>query len=103
MLSLDGKRLWVLVLAPWPRERAATAGVAGSPLVGLPANGAPVVPPGVMRELSPGLVGCQAPTMAGLVAVRSCRAIGQGWTMGVAAVRCAVLLRLAWRRFAGAP
>ncbi len=54
MLSLEGKRLWVLVLAPWPRERVVSAKFAFALLVGLPMSVALVVLSGAMLETQPG-------------------------------------------------
>jgi ABC-2 type transport system permease protein len=78
MLSLEGRRLWVLVLAPWPRERVVTAKFAFALLVGMPVSVALVVLSGVMLELSPGLVLYQALTIGCMVVGFSCGALGLG-------------------------
>jgi ABC-2 type transport system permease protein len=78
MLSLEGKRLWVLVLAPWPRERVVTAKFAFALLVGMPVSVTLVVLSGVMLELSPGLVAYQAATIVCMVVGFSCGALGLG-------------------------
>jgi ABC-type transport system involved in multi-copper enzyme maturation permease subunit len=67
MLSLEGKRLWVLVLAPWPRDRVVTAKFAFALLVGMPVSVSLVVLSGVMLELSVGVVIYQALIIACMV------------------------------------
>jgi ABC-2 type transport system permease protein len=78
MLSLEGKRLWILVLAPWPRERVVSAKFAFALLVGMPVSVTLVVLSGVMLELSPGLVAYQALIMACMVVGFSSAALGLG-------------------------
>ena len=78
LLSLEGKRLWVLILAPWPRERVVSAKLAFALLVGMPVSVALVVLSGVMLELGPGLVAYQALTIACMVVGFSSAALGLG-------------------------
>lgn len=52
LLSLEGRRLWVLVLAPWSRQRVVTAKFAFALAVGLPVSTVLVAFSGRMLELS---------------------------------------------------
>ena len=78
MLSLEGKRLWVLVLAPWPRDRVVTAKFAFALLVGMPVSVSLVVLSGVMLELKAGVIIYQALTIACMVVGFSAGALGLG-------------------------
>jgi ABC-2 type transport system permease protein len=78
LLSLEGKRLWVLALAPWPRERVVTAKFAFALLVGMPVSVALVVLSGAMLQLAPGVVLYQALTIACMAVGFSAGALGLG-------------------------
>ena len=67
LLSLEGRRLWVLVLAPFPRQRVVTAKFAFALVVGLPVSVALVGLSGAMLELplyvilyQTGVIACMA-------------------------------------------
>ncbi len=78
-LSFEAKRLWVLVLAPWPRERVVSAKLTFALLGGMLLCVALVVLSGAMLGLSPGLVIYQALTIA-------CMVVGfSGGTLGLGA------------------
>jgi ABC-2 type transport system permease protein len=78
LLSLEGRRLWVLVLAPWPRHRVVTAKFAFALLVGLPASVALVTLSGFMLELPGEVVAYQAVTIACMAVGFSASALGLG-------------------------
>jgi ABC-2 type transport system permease protein len=67
LLSLEGRRLWVLALAPWPRHRAVTAKFVFAILVGLPVSGLLALLSGFMLDLplkqivyQTGIIACMA-------------------------------------------
>jgi ABC-2 type transport system permease protein len=78
LLSLEGRRLWVLALAPWPRSRIVTAKFAFSLVVGMPISVALVVLSGVMLDLSLGIIAYQAGTIACMAVGFSAGALGLG-------------------------
>lgn len=59
LLSLEGRRLWVLVLAPWPRERVVTAKFAFALCVGVPVSATLVALSGIMLDLPFGVIAYQ--------------------------------------------
>jgi ABC-2 type transport system permease protein len=69
LLSLEGRRLWVLTLAPWPATRVVTAKFTFAMLIGLPVSVGLVVLSGKMLSLSVGIIAYQA-------AIITCMAIG---------------------------
>jgi len=69
LLSLEGRRLWVLVLAPWPRTRVVTAKLAFALMVGLPVSVVLVSLSGAMLDLAPTVIAYQ-------VFVIACMAVG---------------------------
>lgn len=78
LLSLEGRRLWVLALAPWPRERVVTAKFAFALLVGLPVSVALVVLSGIMLKLPVGLVAYEVLVMCCMAVGFSSGALGLG-------------------------
>jgi ABC-2 type transport system permease protein len=69
LLSLEGRRLWVLALAPWPRERVVTGKFFFAILVGLPVSAGLATLSGVMLDLP-------WPTILYQVAIICCMAVG---------------------------
>ena len=78
MLSLEGRRLWVLALAPWPRARIVTAKLAFALVVGVPVSLGLTVISGVMLDLSPGLIIYQALVIGALGVGLAAGALGMG-------------------------
>lgn len=78
LLSLEGRRLWVLAAAPWPRSRVVTAKFAFALAVGMPVSVALVALSGFMLELSPATVAYQAATIACMAVGFSAGALGLG-------------------------
>jgi ABC-2 type transport system permease protein len=78
LLSLEGRRLWVLALAPWPHTRVVTAKFTFALLVGLPVSVGLVVLSGVMLSLPPGVVTYQAAIIACMAVGFSAGALGLG-------------------------
>ncbi len=78
LLSLEGRRLWVLALAPWPRERVVTAKFAFALLVGLPVSVTLVVLSGIMLSLPVGLVAYEVLVMICMAMGFSAGALGLG-------------------------
>ena len=78
LLSLEGKRLWVLVLAPWPRERVVTAKFVFALLVGAPVSVGLVVLSGLMLELAAHIVLYQSLVIACMAVGYSAGALGLG-------------------------
>jgi ABC-2 type transport system permease protein len=78
LLSLEGRRLWVLALAPWPRARVVTAKFVFALLVGLPAGVVLVALSGTMLELRPVVVVYQALTIACMAVGFTAGALGLG-------------------------
>lgn len=78
LLSLEGRRLWVLALAPWPRERVVTAKFAFALLVGLPVSVALVVLSGIMLKLPVGLVAYEVLVMICMAMGFSAGSLGLG-------------------------
>lgn len=71
LLSLEGRRLWVLALAPWPRERVVTAKFVFACLVGVPVSSALALLSGLMLDLNwpiilyqVGIIACMAMGLA---------------------------------------
>jgi ABC-2 type transport system permease protein len=71
LLSLEGRRLWVLALAPWPRERVVTAKFLFACLVGVPVSSALALLSGLMLDLTwniilyqVGIIACMAMGLA---------------------------------------
>lgn len=60
LLSLEGRRLWVLILAPWDRTRVVTGKFAFALLVGVPISVLLVTLSGTLLELAPRVVLYQA-------------------------------------------
>ena len=60
LLSLEGRRLWVLVLAPWPRQHVVMAKFAFALCVGLPVSTTLVALSGRMLELEQATIAYQA-------------------------------------------
>ncbi len=52
LLSLEGRRLWVLALAPWPRHRVVTAKFLFAILVGVPVSSTLALLSGLMLDLT---------------------------------------------------
>ena len=69
LLSLEGRRLWVLALAPWPHTRVVTAKFTFALLVGMPVSVGLVVLSGVMLSLAPAIIAYQ-------VGIITCMAVG---------------------------
>jgi ABC-2 type transport system permease protein len=78
LLSLEGRRLWVLVLAPWPRTRVVTAKFVFALLVGGPVSVGLVVLSGAMLELAAPVVLYQATIIACMAVGYSAGALGLG-------------------------
>jgi ABC-2 type transport system permease protein len=78
LLSLEGRRLWVLALAPWPHTRVVTAKFTFALLVGMPVSVALVVLSGFMLTLPPGVVAYQAAIIACMAVGFSAGALGLG-------------------------
>ncbi len=78
LLSLEGRRLWVLALAPWPHTRVVTAKFTFALLVGLPVSVGLVVLSGFMLSLSLGVVVYQACIIACMAVGFSAGALGLG-------------------------
>jgi ABC-2 type transport system permease protein len=78
LLSLEGRRLWVLALAPWPHTRVVTAKFTFALLVGLPVSVGLVVLSGFMLSLAPGVIAYQAGIVACMAVGFSAGALGLG-------------------------
>ncbi len=78
LLSLEGRRLWVLALAPWPHTRVVTAKFTFALLVGLPVSVGLVVLSGFMLALAPGVILYQAGIIACMAVGFSAGALGLG-------------------------
>jgi len=78
LLSLEGRRLWVLVLAPWERTRVVTAKYAFALIVGLPVSITLVVLSGAMLALPIGMIAYQAVVVAALGSGLAAGALGIG-------------------------
>lgn len=78
LLSLEGRRLWVLALAPWPHTRVVTAKFTFALLVGLPVSVGLVVLSGFMLSLPPGVILYQAGIIACMAVGFSAGALGLG-------------------------
>jgi ABC-2 type transport system permease protein len=78
LLSLEGRRLWVLAAAPWPRSRVVTAKFAFALAVGMPVSVALVSLSGFMLELPPATVAYQAAIIACMAVGFSAGALGLG-------------------------
>ena len=78
LLSLEGRRLWILSLAPWPPTRIVTAKFTFALLVGLPVSVSLVVLSGVMLSLSPGIIMYQAGIILCMAVGYSAGALGLG-------------------------
>ncbi len=78
LLSLEGKRLWVLILAPWPKQRVVTAKLAFALLVGLPVSVALVSLSGIMLELPAHVIAYQILVIACMAVGLSAGALGIG-------------------------
>ena len=78
LLSLEGRRLWILSLAPWPPTRIVTAKFTFALLVGLPVSVGLVVLSGVMLSLSSGIIFYQAGIIACMAVGYSAGALGLG-------------------------
>ena len=60
LLSLEGRRLWVLILAPWPAHRIVTAKFAFALIVGVPVSVVLVTLSGILLQLTPQVICYQA-------------------------------------------
>ena len=78
LLSLEGRRLWVLVLAPWPRTRVVTAKLAFALMVGLPVSVTLVALSGTMLALAPRVIVYQAFVIACMAVGLAAGALGIG-------------------------
>lgn len=78
LLSLEGRRLWVLALAPIDRGRLITAKYSFALVVGLPVSVALVSLSGLMLDLRPHLIAFQAVAMSGMAMGLSAGALGLG-------------------------
>ena len=78
LLSLEGRRLWVLALAPWPRERIVTAKFVFALLVGLPVSVALVILSGIMLNLQVKLVAYEILVMVCMAVGFSASTLGLG-------------------------
>jgi ABC-2 type transport system permease protein len=78
MLSLEGRRLWVLALAPWPRQRIVTAKLVFALMVGVPVSLALTIISGLMLSLPGRLVAYQALVIAALAIGLASGALGLG-------------------------
>jgi len=78
LLSLEGRRLWVLILAPWERHRVVTAKFVFALLVGLPVSVLLVVLSGAMLELGGAIIAYQALVTVCLGLGLSAGALGLG-------------------------
>ncbi|HYE07601.1 MAG TPA: hypothetical protein VEL07_18935 [Planctomycetota bacterium] len=78
MLSLEGRRLWVLALAPWPRARIVTAKLAFALVVGVPVSLGLTVISGMMLDLAAELIAYQALVIGALGVGLAAGALGLG-------------------------
>jgi len=78
LLSLEGRRLWVLALAPLARPRLVTAKFAFALVVGIPVSVTLVCLSGIMLKLPPDVIGFQALAMTALAMGLSAGALGLG-------------------------
>ncbi len=78
LLSLEGRRLWVLTLAPWPATRVVTAKFTFALLIGLPVSVGLVVLSGKMLALSLGIIAYQAGIITCMAIGFSAGALGLG-------------------------
>jgi ABC-2 type transport system permease protein len=78
LLSLEGRRLWVLVLAPWPRTRIVTAKLAFALMVGVPVSVALVALSGAMLRLPPLVIAYQTFVIACMAVGLASGALGIG-------------------------
>lgn len=81
MISLEGRRMWVLALAPWPVQRIVQAKFTFALLVGLPISVALVVTSGVVLDLSPQLIAYEGFLTAGMALGLSAGTLGLGARM----------------------
>lgn len=78
LLSLEGRRLWVLALAPWPRERVVTAKFLFACLVGVPVSSALALLSGLMLDLSWNIIVYQVGIIACMAMGLAASALGIG-------------------------
>jgi ABC-2 type transport system permease protein len=78
LLSLEGRRLWVLVLAPFPRQRVVTAKFAFALAVGMPVSVLLVALSGAMLELPLPVICYQVGVIAAMSCGLSAGALGIG-------------------------
>jgi len=78
LLSLEGRRLWVLILAPFPRQRVVTAKFTFAVVIGTPVSMALVGLSGVMLELPLHVVLYQVGVIACMACGLSAGALGVG-------------------------
>ncbi len=78
LLSLEGRRLWVLALAPWPHTRVVTAKFTFALLVGMPVSVGLVILSGVMLSLTSGIIIYQAGIITCMAVGFSAGALGLG-------------------------
>jgi ABC-2 type transport system permease protein len=78
LLSLEGRRLWVLSLAPWPATRVVTAKFTFALVVGLPVSTALVILSGHMLSLTWAIIAYQVMIITALAIGLSAGALGLG-------------------------
>ncbi|MCS6969894.1 MAG: hypothetical protein RMM29_06280 [Planctomycetota bacterium] len=78
LLSLEGRRLWVLALAPWPRARIVVGKLVFALVVGIPVSVALAVLSGAMLELPARLIVYQAAVIAAMAVGLAASALGLG-------------------------
>jgi ABC-2 type transport system permease protein len=78
MLSLEGRRLWVLALAPWPRQRVVTAKLVFALAIGAPVSVGLVLLSGFMLHLPLATMAFQGLVISAMVVGLCTGALGLG-------------------------
>jgi ABC-2 type transport system permease protein len=78
LLSLEGRRLWILVLAPWPRTRVVTAKFAFALVVGVPVSLFLVILSGGMLDLPVHVIAYQGLVIVCMATGLAAGALGLG-------------------------
>jgi ABC-2 type transport system permease protein len=78
LLALEGRRLWVLALAPWPRRRVVTAKLLFALAVGMPVSVGLVALSGTLLHLAPAVILYQGLVVVCLAVGLSAGALGLG-------------------------
>ncbi|TVR42709.1 MAG: hypothetical protein EA402_11265 [Planctomycetota bacterium] len=78
LLGQEGKRLWLLALAPWPRHTIVSAKWTFAVIIGLPVCVGLVVSSGFLLELDPRMVAYQGLVAAAMVCGCSAMSLGLG-------------------------